>query len=472
MGRQCGDVHGIDLSLGNNTAAAVLLLAIDEHVYALCYGMGFHLLNYEYVEPGFGLRYLARVADGGSLRSVTRHTIDRTATIDRRSIPSGGDARAFGLADLGVVVSKVVGRSKTPEGKAVTIRGADALSMPLHRDPTTLVGELRDIAAAVEGPVAHPDLEFLTRLTPLQAHHSQRKTLDERLEAALRGQDGVRLGTGWPWDRSDEFGAVDFVRLIGVPGSGDVDVEWLSIDDLKQIVDERSPRSAIDLLRKIKVMLMSDEESPESPQIPAIKWVAYETRVDDRLYVFHDGRWFAVAQDYERYVRAEAARVLSSVSRLTLPPWPGGVSERDYNESVAGHDPAYLALDRRLIRTQVHPRGVEHCDLLGPNGELIHVKRLRASEEASHLFSQALVAVEQLLHDPMGRAEFARIVAEQSRGARKAPEPVTKVVLAIAGRGKLDVDDLFTFSQVTLVRLNQYLKSWGVDLEVVAIPPS
>jgi hypothetical protein len=33
------------------------------------------------------------------------------------------------------------------------------------------------------------------------------------------------------------------------------------------------------------------------------------------------------------------------------------------------------------------------------------------------------------------------------------------VVLAIAGRGTLTADSLFTFSQVTLVRLVQYLRA-------------
>ena len=61
------------------------------------------------------MQYLARVADVDDLRSVTRHTIDRRALINRRSIPTGGDVRAFGLAELGTVVIKVVGRaSSTP----------------------------------------------------------------------------------------------------------------------------------------------------------------------------------------------------------------------------------------------------------------------------------------------------------------------------------------------------------------------
>jgi len=462
---------GLDVDASNDTAAAVLLLPVGQHVYALCYGMGHHLIDYSLVEPGFGLQYLARVAEVDDLRSVTRHTIDSRALIDRRSIPAGGDVRAFGLAELGTVVSKVVGRGiVASDGKSVTIRGADALNMPLARDPAELLGDLSGVSATMTQPIAHPDLELLTRLMPLQPRHPQRKTLDGRLAAALRGQADERLGTGWPWEQSDEFSAVDTVRLLHVPRKDDVVLRWLSIDDLKEIIDTCPSRNPLDLLRTMKVMLMADDDNALSPQIPAIKWIAFETRIDDRLYFFHDGRWFAVAQDYESQVRTEAARILGTRSTLALPRWPEDMAEKDYNELVAHQDGRYLVLDRKLIYTAVHPRGVEHCDLLGPNDEFIHVKRLRGSDDASHLFAQVHVAVEQLLYDAEGRRGLAQKVTTRSGGTRTAPESPAKIVLAIGGRGKLDVDDLFTFSQVTLVRLSQYLETRGINVEVIAVP--
>lgn len=474
--RWAGDVAGytgLDIDACNDTAAAVLLLPVDDHVYALCYGMGHHLLDYGVVEPGFGLQYLARVADVDDLRSVTRHTIDRRALIDRRSIPSGGDVRAFGLAELGTVVSKVIGRGiVAPDGKAVTIRGADALNMPLARDPAELIKDLTTIGTTLTQPITHPDLELLTRLTPLQPRHPQRKKLDARLAAALRGEADERLGTGWPWEQSDEFSAVDTVRLLHVPGAEDLGLPWLSINHIKEIIGERPSRNPLDLLRTIKVMLMSDDDAALSPQIPAVKWIAFETRLDDKLYFFHDGRWFAVAQDYESQVRKEAARILGSRSTLTLPPWPEGMDEKDYNELVARQDSRYLALDRKLIHTAVHPRGIEHCDLLGPSDEFIHVKRLRGSDDASHLFAQVHVATEQLLYDAEGRRALAQKVATLSQGKRTAPESPVKVVLAIGGRAGLRVDDLFTFSQVTLVRLSQHLETRSIAVEVIAIPSS
>src|ERR1700722_18953589 len=46
---------GVDASaLGSQTAAALLLLPINDVVYAISYGMGHLLLTYEAVDPGFG----------------------------------------------------------------------------------------------------------------------------------------------------------------------------------------------------------------------------------------------------------------------------------------------------------------------------------------------------------------------------------------------------------------------------------
>jgi uncharacterized protein (TIGR04141 family) len=98
------------LTLGNSTAAAVLLLPVGGAVYAATYGMGHLMLDYETVDPGFGLRFAARKLNG-ELRSVTRHTLSARVQIDRRSLPAGGDVRAFGLADLGTVPSRVIGRA-------------------------------------------------------------------------------------------------------------------------------------------------------------------------------------------------------------------------------------------------------------------------------------------------------------------------------------------------------------------------
>jgi uncharacterized protein (TIGR04141 family) len=179
-------------------------------------------------------------------------------------------------------------------------------------------------------------------------------------------------------------------------------------------------------------------------------------------------------------LRHRIARIFSSQSSLSLPPWPLEVkksgkisraSERRYNEQVASKDDSFVCLDRKLIHTEQHPGGIESCDLLGPGYELIHVKRLDDSVSASHLFGQALVSAEALRSQSDAQAAMRDRVVQQSNGARTLPVDYRprKVVLAFAGRAATP-EALFTFSQVTLNRCAKRLGEMDIDLEITQIP--
>ena len=94
-----------------------------------------------------------------------------------------------------------------------------------------------------------------------------------------------------------------------------------------------------------------------------------------------------------------------------------------------------LCLDRN--QTVRNPLGIgsslEICDLLGPENELIHVKRAKGSAPLSHLFSQGLNSAQSLIAGPaVVREQFIQSVASVPHG-RSLPcdfKP-TKVVYAI-----------------------------------------
>jgi uncharacterized protein (TIGR04141 family) len=166
-------------------------------------------------------------------------------------------------------------------------------------------------------------------------------------------------------------------------------------------------------------------------------------------------------------------------SDLVLPGWRkehkkngaiGQVSEGRYNLNVPGEDSRFVCLDRRLLYTDQHPAGIEACDLLGPNDELIHVKRLDDSVSASHLFNQAVVSADALRRQPDARAMLQERVIEFSGGTRRIPDDFRphKVVLAFAGRPATS-DALFTFSQVTLMRCAARLADLETELEILEI---
>jgi uncharacterized protein (TIGR04141 family) len=116
---------------------------------------------------------------------------------------------------------------------------------------------------------------------------------------------------------------------------------------------------------------------------------------------------------------------------------------------------------------------VEICDLLGPDNELIHVKRAKGSAPLSHLFSQGLVSVQTLRYGPHeAREQFAVEVTRLGKGKTLDPDfRPKKVVFAILmENGKeLAADTLYPFSQVTLAHVARVLGTYDIEVEVIGI---
>ncbi len=146
--------------------------------------------------------------------------------------------------------------------------------------------------------------------------------------------------------------------------------------------------------------------------------------------------------------------LISAVPSLDLPAWDPRQDERRYNQHVQDVRAGYLNLDRDLVRAGLHQdTGFEACDLLGPDNELIHVKRARGSAPLSHLFSQALVSAQTLAYNSDARAEFTTKVRDHPKGRILPADFMPKKVIfgvMLKDGAPLTADTLFPFSQVAL----------------------
>ena len=114
----------------------------------------------------------------------------------------------------------------------------------------------------------------------------------------------------------------------------------------------------------------------------------------------------------------------------------------------------------------------EACDLLGPHDELIHIGRGRNSASLGHLFNQALVSTEFLVHFPEARQAFLEAVRDRGAGRILSPQFRPKeVVLAFLASGGpvISIENLPPFSRVTLFRVAEMLDNLGISLSIVGI---
>jgi uncharacterized protein (TIGR04141 family) len=465
------------------------LVPYDKHVFGLCWGFGHLIIAPDKIEPSFGLRFAIRRANPEQVRSLTIHTMDTLARTARTTVPGGAALEAFGMAEIGELVSRLVGRipavgltsSRGGNNDFLTVRGADGLNIPLSRTPIGLMSDLSYLANVIaeEDPV--DGLEHFEHTRPLRPGDPIIESLKDRLAEALTSESG-RVALSWPSEWEEEHGEADSY-LIENLGKGDWDdqPDSLDLEHLTLPLAHRPPEARLAALKRIRIQAIDSDGNAISRAIPGDKWITFETDANGQRFVFHQGRWFNIGGLYLEMLRDKVEKIFSRKSSAHIPPWPkerkqkgniGPAIEGNYNK-YAARDPAFLCLDKKLLYTEQHPRGIEACDLLGPEMELIHVKRMDDSISASHLFNQAIVSAEALRRQPDARDRWREKVSEESNGARVIPADFRpgKVILAFGGR-EATPDALFTFSQVTLVRCAQRLGELEIDLEIAGIDES
>ncbi|MFD6337924.1 DUF6119 family protein [Streptomyces sp. NPDC060131] len=480
---------GQKLRLKNVTSAVALIIPYLEYAYALTWGFGHLLLNPSSIDNGFGLRFAIRKASADQVRSLTSHTLDTLARTARTSVPSGAAIDAFGIEEIGEVISRLVGRISVTgltaaSGKNqsyATIRGAEGLSLPLAKNGPDLIRDLQFLHQTVEHEPPVKGLEHFEHTRPLRPGDPEISELQRLLSAAL--EPGTRLiALTWPAEWQEDHGEADGYKIRGAGAGREEQPDDLELRHLLQPLGQRDAATRFDSLKRMTIQGVNSDGNAISRAIHGDKWITFQTDHNGKRYVFHQGRWFDIGGAYLELLHGKISRILAQRSPLSISDWPdevkpkgniGHATEKAYNELVQHANPNFLCLDRKLLYTIQHRKGFEVCDLLGPDDELIHVKRMDGSTSASHLFNQAIVSVEALRRQADAVAKMQEVVHRESGGARSISEDFRprKVVLAFGGC-EATPKALFTFSQVTLARCAQRLAELEVELEIIEVRDS
>lgn len=462
----------------NSSPGAALALQ-DHHgtVWAITWGTGFHLLDSEQIDFGFGASVVARSALPTEVKSLTKTVLDHRARVDRSSLPRGSTVRDLGVDGYGEVVSRVEAKARIVGMSAgdgvLQLRAAESLNLPLAKRPEPLLADLQVLHDLAAKKVL-PGLESLEQLVALKPRDARVEALDEQLRNELLSGAPTRLGLSWPHERLDAYGPVASVRVSGfgdrkprvyndVPEIADV-LEWM-----RQV-----PRDEVlERLKSIRLELHSSAE-PEratlvSTPVPLRRWLAFEVKQAGERFCLHDGGWYRMDDRYLARIDARIVEILGEQPSVALPAWPASEGESDYNIRAAAALGG-LSLDRKLIATPLHSRGgIEPCDIFVSPGVLIHVKRGRSSADLSHLLAQGLVSTDALARDENARRAWTERIRSES-GGRVDEAELQEVVLAIGSRRPVDADSLFTFTKVNLVKQTDALRYLGVAVRVLGVP--
>lgn len=479
---------GLDLVYNERRCGGALLLGIDGTAYALSYGNGYRLIPDELTDQSFGLSFLIRRLDGEQVSDLVRRRANARGRIDSTVVSAGAPVWMLGVAENVEIIRRIGGRAKdfkvtfsAASDRAVTVEGSVGLRMRFGVEPGALVADIRECARVCREEEPDPALEFIEYVQPV-TDADTKAILDDELEqllAAAKADACEQLIPVVPTSVLEHFGqAHTFTVRIGRAQT--VPSPSLELEDIIRRTRVQRDGERLKALRCGQVFLNGDEAGKEVlASARADRWIEANVSIDARRFFLMDGDWFEIGVDYVRASRDAISRLFPATPAISLPPWslPERRTEYDYNRYVAAWSRGqYLCLDKnQSVRDPLGARSsLEICDLLGPDNELIHVKRAEGSAPLSHLFSQGLISAQSLVAGPPTMLErFVKTVAALPHGrSLSAAFKPTKVVYAILmpkGR-QLTPDTLFPFSQATLAHAARILGTYGIDVEVVGIP--
>ncbi|WP_157892241.1 MULTISPECIES: TIGR04141 family sporadically distributed protein [Frankia] len=481
---------GAEIATGSSNPSAVLLIDLDGPVFALCYGTtGIHMLSQHAIEQGFGLRIAIRVLEAEKIRQLTRLSLDSRARVDRSSVAGGQEVGGFGVETFAEIVNRIAGRTSSlnisyarERAVSFSLEGADGLRLYLPTDPLALIDDLRGLLDVLRQPPAE-GLEFIEKVERLRRKDRRIPGLDRRLAEALDapGQRAVGLSVPGPYlDEQEEIQSYE-LKL----GRNRRVSEEVELEQILGLVAKINPEGRRAALRRGRIVGCTDRDGMEPCGQPtaAELWVTAElpgeTPEDPHRYVFQQGHWYEVhGQEYLDFLRREVENILDARLPWSLPPWPMDrktgrrIHEGCYNRKVAEADERFVLLDKNLIRSPTHPTGFETCDLLGPDGELIHVKKADSSAPLSHLFSQGLISADTLCIDRVAVDQLkAKISAVSPNHAHLVERPRAVVYAIHLAGGMLTPESLFTFATIALVRAYRHIYSrLGIPTYAIGIP--
>jgi len=452
--------HVAPTGLGQvSSASAALVLRLDDSWFALTFGYGFSLLRPERIVEGFGLKTTLNAVDDEALRSIDKETFDAVASQSRHQASRGAAPSEFGIDVERDLLKAVTGKPRDAS-LGQRLSGKDSLAITTSVNLEEIPNLLRRLLVLYGEATYQRTFRWVDDVKRITDRRLAEK-LDAALFEAIADED---YSSGWlaPPDILDwsdvrffSYSDAENVRVF-------TDIHWRTL-----LRNTKSAPSAESFKRK-RVYCYGES------QVPIRRWSAYnciyaQIDIEGGTYLLTGGSWYRVAASFVGEIEEWFDSFPKEADSL---PVYKHASEGKYNEDTAassnGH---YALLDQKLVRYGRGRSQIEFCDLLGADGEIVHVKRYAGSSSLSHLFEQGLVSAELLRVDQAFREALAARVPPAHYQTCKLSEGNAdgrRITFAIIYRSTGPFELPF-FAKVALRRAAQRLTGFGYAVVVSRI---
>ncbi|WP_218020571.1 DUF6119 family protein [Nocardia beijingensis] len=476
-----GSVTSSPVDEQTQSAFLVLLIRTDKAVYAVTCGTGHWMIPHDRFDPGFGLEFAIRCLDEGRITKVRRHLMDARGRVDENSILGGGSINGFGMERFGEIVSRIAGRIKdvpltfsTGRKRATLVSaGPSSLTLRMGTAPADFLQDLLQIERVCERDSRLPEFDFIAQIRPVDRRSDQARRLDEKLDAMLGAGELGSIGLVVPSSCYEHYEHAESFCVTTGPAT--FHKSEIAVGDLVASVRRRPPGTHLSALRQASVTMFEDGHAshPLGGPTRADYWLTAEL-VDAIVHHFYwQGDWYEIGATYLDVIERRIAELLGRPTTVSMPLWPRGATEWTYNHECVAAQAGYVALDKDTIHTKrLRGGGLEICDVIGPEGQLICVKKVARTEAVNHLLAQGRVSVETLRYDAAAREKaIAKIreLAPELELDTSFTSPRLVYAILLDNNKPVTTDSLFAFAKVSLVHTATVLQAMGIRLEIVSL---
>ncbi|MFE1432777.1 TIGR04141 family sporadically distributed protein [Streptomyces griseoaurantiacus] len=464
-----------DLKNSNNSVA--VLFKVRDRYFAVCFGYAHAMLNHELIEPEFGLRVTANMADPFKVAAIQVRTLSENSRQQRSQTASRTRVAEFDVEVEREWLRYLKADVSDGVSWASGVAGSQSLSLTTQMELLQFPTLLSHLLEQFTSEAYKEKFPYIDNFVPISAGDPILDDLWSALREAILSPQGKKLGVACP---DDLLGAeVGYWKIFGDRKRNREPIEEL---DLESVLAQIPANDLEEKLPKLKIIPIDESDNPMRTKRSLTDYFVFEQSVDGETYALCLGQWFKIASDYVQEINSEIAKIEDVTEAIKLPDWLPGADgkhgdEGEYNDKVSTLR-GYIPLDARNFLIGGPHQKVEICDFITPDTDFVCVKRMEGSPTLSHLFSQAAVSADLYAANAVGQgkhavgyADYIKDLISSKWGLSDAEVDRNKrMVLAIATEkaGKIS-DLLYFFSKVNLVQRVSDLRKSGFRVALAKI---
>jgi uncharacterized protein (TIGR04141 family) len=451
-------------NLTNSSNRALLLLKLEDRIFAITFGYGQYLLNPACIERNFGLRTSLNTIKPDKLRSMDKARLDELTVQTRIQSSITTDRGVFDIDVIGDLLRSITGET-TDKSLGNSITGTDAVYISPKIEFSDIKPTIQRLKTYHELDDYKENFDWIDNLE----HEKNSQIIEELTESLvndIKNKDELVVSIAPPF-------ILDWTSFSGISFSpkGDIVPDF----DIKQFYDYKDDLTDFSLDKlKSSYLYFEDGANENRASISLLKCLNYQTELNGNLYVRTLGKWYRISKVFSDQIIEETSRIKESEAIYIdcNHDW----NEGPYNEALANSRDEHTLFDRKMIRCESVRTSIEACDVLTESGEFIHVKPKNSSSTLSHLFSQGRISAIALNSDKKFRKEMRKTIrangdfSDDIIPLEKINNTDYIVTYATITKGDTPmIEKLPFFSLLNLRQSAQFLSEHGFEVRVKKI---